>query len=171
MALELASIVSVDSNWAIGCQGRLLVPNKRDMEHFVAHTTGHLVIMGRKTLESLPGARPLKNRRNVVLTRDEAFCAPGFEVVHSLSELKRLLEDAELSCPEDAWVIGGASVYRELLPLCTRCLVTKNHVAAPGADVWFPNLDALPTWELETSQPGGVTPEGVAFDFCTYRAI
>ena len=86
MTCELKTIVAVCDDWGIGRDGDMVVSNRADMRHFVNKTKGHPVIMGRKTLESFPGARPLKDRRNIVLTRDESFSREGVEVVHSVDE-------------------------------------------------------------------------------------
>ena len=86
MGCKLSAIVAVCDDWGIGLDGGMVVENREDMRHFVACTTGHPVIMGRRTLESFPGARPLRNRRNVVLTRDTTFSPEGVEVVHTLDE-------------------------------------------------------------------------------------
>ena len=105
MTCKLSAIVAVSDDWGIGYEGGMIVSNRADMRHFVELTTGHPVIMGRRTLESLPGGRPLKNRRNIVLTRDEGFSCEGAEVVRSVEEAL----DAVAGEPA-AWVIGGEQV-------------------------------------------------------------
>lgn len=162
------AIVAVCDDWGIGRDGGMVVANRADMRHFVHRTTGHAVIMGRRTLESFPGGRPLKNRRNIVLTGDASFARPGVEVAHSVDDALELVEGES-----EAWVIGGGSVYRQLLPLCVEAEVTKNHVTHP-ADTFFPNLDEDPAWELvRASEPAFIGPgegdEGVGYSFCTYR--
>lgn len=163
MACELKAIVAVCDDWGIGVDGGMLVENREDMRHFVRCTTGHPVIMGRRTLESFPGGRPLKNRRNIVLTRDASFSREGFETVTSLEDALAAVADED-----EAWVIGGSSVYEQLLSHCSACVVTRNHCVRP-ADSYFPNLDADPAWEVSETCKGGITPEGIAFDFVTYR--
>ena len=163
MRRDLSAIVAVCDDWGIGIDGGMLVSNRDDMRHFVACTTPGTVVMGRKTLESLPGGRPLKGRRNVVLTRDASFAREGAEVVHSLDEALAAVER-----DERVWVIGGDSVYHALLPYCSRAVVTKNHCVRP-ADSFFPNLDADPAWEVADVMGEGVTPEGVAYEFVEYR--
>lgn len=163
--MALNAIVAVCDDWGIGFDGGMVVENREDMRHFVACTTGHPVIMGRRTLESFPGGRPLKNRRNVVLTRDSSFAREGVEVVRSVEEALAAVADE----PE-AWVIGGGQIYRQLLPCCTRAVITKNHCVRPS-DTYFPDLDADPAWEVADVREGGVTPEGVSFDFVTYRRV
>ena len=162
MSCKLSAIVAVCDDWGIGLDGGMVVENREDMRHFVACTTGHPVIMGRKTLESFPGGRPLKNRRNVVLTRDESFSPEGVEVVHSVDEALDTVAGED-----EAWVIGGGQVYELLLPHCERAVVTRNHCLRES-DTFFPNLDANPAWEVDEVREGGFTPEGVGFDFTTY---
>ena len=138
MSCKLKAIVAVCDDWGIGRAGDMVVANRADMRHFVRCTKGHAVIMGRKTLESFPGGRPLKDRRNIVLTRDEDFVRKGVEVVHSVDEALAAVADED-----EAWVIGGAEVYRQFLPLCSEAVVTKNHCVRE-ADAYFPNLDEEP---------------------------
>ena len=168
MNCKLKAIVAVCEDWGIGRDGDMVVSNRADMRHFVNCTRGHAVIMGRKTLESFPGGRPLKDRRNIVLTRDAEFAREGVEVAHSAEEALALVADEPV-----AWVIGGAQVYRQLLPLCSEAIVTKTACAHP-ADAYFPNLDADPAWSIaEESEPATIQPgqgdEGVSYRFVTYR--
>ena len=156
------AIVSVTSDWAIGKDGGLLVPNKADMHRFVQLTRGCTVLMGRKTLESFPGG-PLKGRRNVVVSRREGYAPEGVEV---FSTPEAAL--AATSGDEKVWLIGGASVYQALIDRCERAYVTVNECARE-ADSWFPNLDESPDWEVETHGERGVTEAGVPFEFGTYR--
>lgn len=160
-------LVSVTDDWAIGKNGEMLVRNPRDLKRFKELTTGTTVIMGRKTLESLPLGRPLPNRRNIVLTRDASPLPNGIEVAHGTKDAKTLVKDERNS----VWVIGGESVYRTFLPLVDECLVTRCHITRPDADTWFPNLDDLDNWELENTTFGGITPDGIPFDYLTYRRI
>ena len=163
MSCKLSAIVAVCDDWGIGLDGGMVVENREDMRHFVACTTGHPVIMGRRTLESFPGGRPLKNRRNVVLSRDASFSPEGIEVVSSVEEAL-----AAVAGDQEAWVIGGGQVYELLLPHCDRVVVTRNHCVRP-CDTRFPDLDADPAWRVVETREGGVTPEGVSFDFVTYE--
>lgn len=169
------AIVSVTRGWAIGKNGALLVRNRDDMRRFVALTTGGTVLMGRKTYESFPKG-PLKGRRNVILTRDRDYEPPhtreplpegtSVVLVHSIEEAL-----AATSHDTKVWLIGGASVYRALLPLCERCYVTKNDVDAPNADAYFPDLDENHGWEVESLDRGGTTSAGIPFEFVTYRRV
>lgn len=165
MSCKLSAIVAVCDDWGIGLDGGMVVENREDMRHFVACTTGHPVIMGRRTLESFPGGKPLKNRRNVVLTRDASFSPEGVEVVHCAEEAL-----AAVAGEDEAWVIGGGQIYELLLPYCERAVVTRNHCVRP-CDTRFPNLDVNPAWEAVELREGGITPEGIAFDFVTYQRV
>ena len=163
----MISIVAVDEKWGIGKNNGLLFDIKADMRHFVEHTRGKVVIMGSNTLRSLPGGMPLKNRVNIVLDpegSDADAAAKGYTLVRSLDAL---LKKASGYAPDDVYVIGGAMMYRTLLPYCSAAIVTK--VQADGsAQVFYENLDLLPQWTLaESSAP--VVDSGYTMTFCTYR--
>lgn len=137
-------IVAVDKNWAIGKENKLLVSIPADMKFFRETTGGKVVVMGRKTLESFPGGKPLKNRTNIVLTTDTSYCVKDALAVHSVEEL---FEELKKYDREDIYVIGGESIYRQLLPYCRLAHVTKiDH--AYEADTYFPNLDDMDDWEV-----------------------
>ena len=154
-------IAAVDQNWAIGKGGDQLCYIPADLKRFRALTTGHPVILGRKTLATFPGGRPLKNRRNLVLSRDPAFSPEGAEVFRDLDSL---LEAA----PADSFVIGGGSVYAALLDACHTAYITKIHAAWPEADAFFPNLDENPAWEA-VEESGPQEDGGFSFRYVTYR--
>ena len=137
-------IVAVDKNWAIGMDNKLLVSIPQDMKFFRETTKGKVVAMGKKTLESFPGGQPLKNRVNVVLTSDRNYNVKGTIVVHSIDEM---IEELKKYDEEDIFVIGGESVYRQLLPYCKKAYITKiDH--AYQADTFFPDLDQDPQWQM-----------------------
>ena len=157
-------IVVVDQNWAIGCEGGLLFSLPTDMKRFRSLTLDGTVILGRKTLDSFPGGRPLPRRRNIVITRKVDFDREGCEIV---SSPQAALEAAAGTEDETLWVIGGGSVYTALLSKCKRAFVTRVDAAAPEADTFFPNLDKLPGWEVESvSEP--VEENGVTYRFVDY---
>ena len=153
-------IVAVDQNWAIGNQNRLLVRISADLKRFKALTMGHPVILGRKTLETFPGGRPLPGRENYILSTNPAFEVENARVLHTM-------EEALAACPADAFVIGGESVYRALLDDCDTAYVTKIDAAWP-ADAYFPDLDADPAWAAAEEGPSP-DHEGIAFRYVTYR--
>lgn len=158
-------IVAADKNWAIGKDHTLLVVIPADQKSFRSMTIGHPVIMGRKTLESLPGGRPLDLRKNIVLTRNPHYQAKGVTVVHSLTELfEELGEDRE-----DAFVIGGGEIYEELLPYCDTVHVTRIDQAYE-ADTYFPDLDKSGEWEI-TAESDEQTYFDLEYVFVKYERI
>lgn len=137
-------IVAVDKNWGIGKNNDLLVSIPADMKMFRTETSGKVVVMGRKTLESFPGGLPLKNRTNIVLSGNPDYQVKGAIVVHSLPEL---LEEIKKYPKDQVYCIGGDSVYKMLLPYCDTAQVTKIDFAYE-ADRYFPNLDEMPQWQV-----------------------
>ena len=150
-------IAAVDKNWAIGLKNRLLTSIPADMRFFKETTTGNVVIMGRKTLESFPGGRPLKDRVNIVLTRRAHYDAHGALVVN---DIPALLKELEAYREQEIFVIGGESIYKALLEYCDTAYITKIDYAY-NADAYFPDLDADDAWELV--QEG---EEETYFDLC-----
>ena len=156
-------IVNVTPDWGIGRHGELLVAISADLRRFRQLTQGKTVILGRKTLATFPGGRPLKNRRNLILSHDPAFQVEGAEVVHSLPELLQAIQKVP---EEQLCVIGGAAVYEMLLPYCTTAQVTKSYVTLK-ADTFFPDLDADSCWSL--AEEGKIEEEnGVRFQYLKY---
>lgn len=152
-------IVAVDRNWAIGKDGRLLVNIPADQQLFMKETTGKTVVMGRRTLESLPGGQPLGKRENIVLTRDENYRVKGAKVCHSVEEVLDLLRG---KASDDVFVIGGQSIYEQFLPYCDTAHVTYVDYVY-DADTLFPNLDRDPDWRLVRE-----SDEQTYFDLCYY---
>ena len=155
-------IVNVCTNWGIGKDGKLLVSISADLKRFRQLTMGKTVILGRKTLSTFPGGRPLKNRTNLILSA-RGIAVEGAEVYR---DLPSLLERAKASDLDQVSVIGGASVYEALLPYCDRAYITKT-LLAPEADTFFPNLDQMAHWSVE--QAGPVLEEnGISFQYLDY---
>ena len=152
----MQAIVAVSQSWGIGKGGDLLFRLPSDLRRFKAMTTGHTVIMGRKTLDSLPGGKGLPHRRNLVLSRQSDFAPDRAEVIHSVEDILKTAED-------DAFVIGGQQVYEQLLPHCERVHVTKVLADAP-ADAFFPNLDEDPAWRI-ASVSDVLTESGISFQY------
>ena len=156
------AIVAVDANWAIGCQGDLLFSLPTDMRRFRSLTMGGTVILGRKTLDSFPGGKPLPKRRNIVITRNTDLAVEGAEIAASPEEALKLAQGEE-----NIWVIGGGSVYTALLSRCKRVYLTRVDQAAENADTFFPHLDKLPNWQVaERSEP--VEESGLTYRFIDY---
>ena len=158
------AIVVADRSWAIGRDGGLLFSLPTDMKRFRSLTMGGAVILGRKTLESFPGGRPLPGRKNIVITRQKDLLVEGAAVVSSLAEA---LDAAGDTPPDQIWVIGGGSVYTALLSRCKRVYLTKVDAQAEDPDTFFPNLDKLHGWAVEhESEP--ITENGLTFRFVDY---
>lgn len=157
-------IAAVDKNWAIGMDNKLLVHIPDDMKRFRQMTIGKVVVMGRKTLESFPGGQPLKERVNIVLSKDRDYRVKGAIAVHSIEELSEELKKYK---SEDIYVIGGETIYRQLLDQCDTAYITKIDYTYQ-ADAWFPNLDEEDAWQVEEE-----SEEQTYFDleyyFITYR--
>ena len=160
----MKAILSADRNWGIGLNNRLLVSISSDMKFFRQTTTGKVVVMGRKTLESFPNGLPLKNRTNIVLTGNPNYSVKDAVIVHTEDELLRELEKYN---SDDIYVIGGESVYRMMLPYCDTVLVTKIDRAFQ-ADTFFPNLDEMDEWEM-TEESEEQTCFDLEFTFTKYE--
>ena len=154
-------IVAVYDDWGIGKDGTQPIALSVDRKFFREMTKGAMVIVGRKTLADFPGGRPLPNRVNVVLTR-QALPLPGVTVCHSPEEAASLAATVE-----KAMVIGGGSIYRQMLPMCDTAYITKVH-CTPESDTYFPNLDADPDWNLEQVLLSG-EENGIGYEMCLYR--
>lgn len=141
----MRAILAADKNWGIGLNNQLLISIPADMRFFRKKTVGQVVIMGRKTLESMPNGKPLADRINIVMSRDPNLLVPGAAVVSSAAEA---VAEAARFKDRKVYVIGGGQVYRELLPYCDTAYVTRIDYAYQ-ADTYFPNLDEDPAWELE----------------------
>ena len=159
-------IAAVDRNWAIGKTNKLLVSIPADMRFFKEHTMGKTVIMGRATLESFPGGKPLKGRVNIVVTRDPKYYVPDAIVVHSVKEAA---EVASRYPADDVYVIGGASIYRQFLPLCDTAYITRIDYAY-DADTYFPNLDEAPDWEI-ASESEEQTYYDLTYTFTEFKRV
>lgn len=157
-------IVAVDNNWAIGNKNELLIRIPNDHKHFREETTGKVVVLGRKTLETFPQGLPLKNRTNIILSRDKNYKVKDAIVVNSVEEL---LEELKHYDDEDIYIIGGDSVYRQMLPYCNVAHVTKiDHEYE--ADAYFPNLDEDADWEI-TADSDEQTYFDIAYEFLKYE--
>ena len=150
-------IVAADRNWGIGNKGDLLVRIPADMKMFRQETVGKVVVLGRKTMDTFPGGRPLKDRVNIVLTQNPSYQNGDAKVVHSVEELLKTLKAYDGS---EVYVIGGSSVYEQLLPYCDTAHITWIDYEYE-ADCWFPDLDRAPGWTVTA-----VSDEQTYFDLC-----
>lgn len=157
-------IVAVDENWAIGNNNELLISIPADHKFFRQETTGKVVVLGRKTLETFPQGLPLKNRTNIIMSTNPDYRVKDATVVHSVEEL---LEELKKYNTEDVYIVGGESVYRQMLPYCDVAHVTKiDHAYA--ADAYFPNLDEMPEWQI-TADSEEQTYFDITYHFLKYE--
>ena len=166
--MSLILIAAVDRNFAIGRGNKLLYSVPEDMQRFKALTTGHTVLMGSKTLQSFPGGRPLKNRKNIVVSSNYVNIEEygNLYVARSLQDALAMTDGRE-----DTSVIGGQSVYNALCPLCDKAYITKIDAETADADAFFPNLDADPAWTLTDESAPLIFASGITYRFCEYRKI
>lgn len=157
-------IAAVSENWGIGKDNALLFRIPQDMKFFREMTTGKVVVMGRKNLESFPGGKPLKNRTNIVLSKNPEFKCDGAEVCSSVEEVLKLPYD-----DEDIFVIGGETVYQQMLEYCDICYITKVYDTVP-ADKFMVNLDEADDWRL-TEESEEIQDNGHTIQFCRYERI
>ena len=157
-------IAAADRNWGIGVNGKLLVSIPEDMKYFRRMTTGRTVILGRKTLQTFPQGKPLKDRRNIILSRDPHFAAEGAEIAHSVEEALELCKDVP---SEEIFVIGGASIYRALLPYCDTAYITRLDYTY-AADAYLPDLDSDEEWE-KVSESDEYTYFDLIYTFDVYQ--
>ena len=153
-------IVAVYDDWGIGKDGTQPVALSADRKFFRETTRGAMVIVGRRTIEDFPGQKPLPGRVNVALTRTPKEI-PGFTVVTSPEEAAALAVNAER-----AMVIGGGSIYRQMIPMCDTAYVTKVHTTV-DSDTFFPNLDEDAAWELKEVLQSG-EENGISYEMCLY---
>ena len=154
------AIVAVYDDWGIGKDGTQPIALSTDRKFFRETTRGAMVIVGRRTIDDFPGKKPLPGRVNVALTRSDMEI-PGFTVCHSPEEAAELAKSAE-----KAMVIGGGTIYRQMLPLCDRAYITKVHVT-PESDTFFPNLDEDENGELSEILQSG-EENGISYEMCLY---
>lgn len=156
-------IAAVDNHWAIGYKGQLLVSIRADQINFKKHTINNTVILGRKTLDTFPNGLPLPQRRNIILSAKKDYKVKNAEVVHSVDELLELVKDVN---DDELFVIGGESIYRQLLPYCHEAIITKIDYVYQ-ADAFVPNLDEDEDWEcVEESEE--MTCFDISFKYCKY---
>ncbi len=159
-------IVAVDSHWGIGNKGELLVRIPNDHKFFREETTGKVVVLGRKTLETFPQGLPLKNRTNIILSSNRDYQVRDAVVAHSLEEL---MEELKKYKSEDIYIVGGDSVYKQLLPYCDVAHVTKiDH--RYEADAFFPDLDGMEEWEI-TADSEEQTYFDIVYQFVKYERV
>ena len=166
-------VVAVDKEWGIGNKGELLARVRADLRYFQSLTKGNVVVLGSKTLATFPGGRVLKDRTNIVLSRNPNYAPEGAVMVRSVEALLNLLKEYNT---DTVFVIGGAQIYNQLLPYCDTAYVTKFDKSFEK-DAFFENLDASPDWHLDYvgeeqfTNPETDTVSDMSFRFCTYKRI
>lgn len=164
-------IVACDNNWAIGANNKLLTYElKLDLQRFKKLTKNSIVVMGRKTLESLPNGNPLPDRTNIVITKDHGFQKEGVIAVNSIKLLKAELFLLEALNGVEVFIIGGQSIYENFINDVSVIYVTKINHKFEKADTYFPNLDKLKEWKItETSETHN--EGGLEYQFIKYERI
>lgn len=141
-------IFAVDNNWNIGYDGDLLYKISEDLKRFRRLTEGNIIIMGRRTFESLPDKKALPNRINIVITRDKEYKAEGATVINSLEELFPLLKELNPNNEMDNFIIGGGEIAKQTISYCNKAYITKIFKFFENADTFIPNLDLLDDWKI-----------------------
>lgn len=162
----ISAIVAVDNNWGIGYNGDLLETIPEDMKYFKELTTNNVVIMGRKTWDSLP-KKPLPNRTNIVITSQKK----GDENGAKFMTLEDAMRYAIVNRPTDVFIIGGGEIYKKLLPICNRVYITKILKNHKDIDTYFPNLDKNPEWKISTCTELRFSEKDILYTFLTYDRI
>ena len=162
----ISAIVAVDNNWGIGFEGQLLEHLPPDMEYFKELTTNHTIMMGKKTWNSLP-SHPLPKRANIVITHtghQDSEMTSFVPMEDAISRIQNWYDDEEL------FIIGGGSIYKQLLPLCDRVYVTQILKSHENVDAYFPNLDKSKEWEIDTCTELREY-NGILYAFLTYERV
>ena len=158
-------IVAADTNWAIGNKDDLLVRIKEDHKNFKELTTGHTVILGRKTLCTFPGGLPLKNRTNIIMSRDSGYAVEGAKVAHSVDELLEMVKEID----DEVFVIGGGSVYKAAFKYAGRLYITHIKAVAKQADTFFPEIDPKEWEAVQTSEIFSDEENKIEYQFVVYQ--
>lgn len=163
-------IFAVDKNWNIGYDGDMLFKISKDLKRFRMITEGNIVIMGRKTFESLPDRKALPNRRNIVITKDSEYKAEDIIVVNSIDELFNLLKELNPSNKMDNFLIGGGNLTHQMLEYCNEAYITKVNRAFHMSDTLIPNLDKDPNWEI-VKESSTDYQDDLEYKYVDYRRI
>lgn len=163
----IAAVVAADENWGIGSNNELLAHIPDDLKNFKRLTENNVIIMGRKTYESLPN-KPLPNRTNIVISSKNHMLEDKGTLFVSMDFIKMFLETQSNDALSDCFVIGGGMIYKELLPYCEKVYVTKIHKSFNNVDTYFPNIDNMPEWEM-TMVSEIRKYNDIEYQFCIYR--
>ena len=164
----MIAIAAVDQNWAIGNKGDLLISIPEDQRGvFRFYTAGNTVVYGRKTLQTFKDQKLLPKRKNIILSRNPKFEKEGAIILHSTEELDKY---AKAHPDEEIFIIGGEEIYKTLITICDKCIITKIEREFE-ADAYFPDLDKSDEWELEKEEPAIDSEVGVRFHVCHYKRL
>lgn len=161
-------IFAIDKNWSIGINGDMLFHIRKDLGRFREITTGNILVMGRKTLESLPGGKPLPNRTSIVLTRSKDYEKEGAIIVHSIHEMDEKINELNVDQDKEVFLIGGGDLVAQLIDRCSYAYITKVNRTFTLFDTFIPNLDQRQDWEIESVS--GLQREGdLEYRYINYR--
>ena len=160
--MTLSIIVAITDDFAIGKDNDLLLHIPGDLQHFKKVTQGHTVVMGDRTLISLPGSKPLPNRRNIIMTLDKDFKADGCELAYSIEEMKELIKDED-----EVFIIGGGTIYKLFYPLADKLYLTIAHITA-DADTYFPTVNFDEWTEISREDVAAGEKADFGFSFVEY---
>lgn len=165
----ISAIVCTDLNYGIGSKNELLTHIPEDMKMFRELTTNNIVIMGRRTWDSL-SKKPLPNRTNVIITRQAnwTYLDDNNVIFCDIERIKSFLKNADIQCYDNIFIIGGGQIYKELLPYCNRVYLTRVLNAYENADTFFPNIDEMQEWSI-VSESELKEYNGVQYKFCIYE--
>lgn len=163
-------MLTADENWNIGLKGKMLIDLKEDLKRFKEKTMGNIIIMGRSTLEAVPGEKALPGRINIVMTRNKDFQKQDIIAVHSLEDLFKKLEVLNSEGEREVFVIGGESIVDQLLEYCNRAYITKILKSFKNHDTSIPSLDRDENWEL-VWEGQRIEQDGIEYKYVEYRRI
>lgn len=161
-------IFAVDKNWSIGMGGDVLFYISTDLKRFKEITMNNILLMGRRTLESLPGSKPLPGRTNIVLTRNESYQNPPALVVHSLEEAYDLIDTLNAEGKKEVFCIGGGNLVDQVLDKCDYAYITKVDKAFEAWDTEIPNLDQMNDWEI-VKESEVMKDKDLSYKYVEYR--
>lgn len=168
MSRKVILIASADNFWGIGKGNQLLHTVPEDMRRFRELTTGNIVVYGRKTLESFPGGRPLRDRLNIVISSGYQSSMEGLLAARSPEEAMRLAEESDPQEKKDIYICGGASIYRQMLPFCTDAYITRFDTSTEGVEAFLPNLDEDGSWKKASWTDWKESIAGIRYAFVNY---
>ncbi len=163
---KIRAIAAVDYKWAAGNEGCLLFNNSSDLKRFSELTRNHTVVMGRKTLQSLPLSCSLPDRENIILSKNPSWYCDNCKIINSIDDLKNHIHGTN---DDLVWIIGGEQIWNQTIDLVNECYITYHYAKAPSSDVYFPNLDKLDNWRLISTDGPYKTQDNIDFEYRIYK--